>query len=126
MSTPGPPEQEVSRPTPPYDKDEPPVQEDPISRSSGTSDDPEWPGRVVSDEERTGMSDTDTEPEPPLGVGEHLTAAGEERSVPGAGVEGRKGAAARPHGEQPDESGMSEQRDETDTSAAGEPGDQAG
>jgi hypothetical protein len=126
MSTPGPPEQQAQGVTPPYEKEEPPIQENPISRSSGVSDEPEWPGRVVSDEERTGVSDTDTEPEPALGVGEHLTRAGESLAGQDEAEEGRKGAAARPHGEQPDESGISEQADETASPVAGEPGDQSG
>jgi hypothetical protein len=135
MSTPGRPEQQTQGVTPPYDKDEPPVQENPISRSSGdieeTSRENEVsstgnPGRIVSDEERGGVGDTDTEPEPALGAGEHLTRAGERLAGQDAGEEGRKGAAQRPHGQQPDESGISEQSDETDSPVAGEPGDQGG
>jgi hypothetical protein len=127
MSTPGPPEQQAQGVTPPYEKDEPPIQENPVSRSSGDGDaGPPGPGRVVSDEERGGLGDTDMEPEPALGVGEHLTRAGESLAGQDAGEEGRKGEAARPHGTQPDESGISEQRDETASPVAGEPGDQGG
>jgi hypothetical protein len=135
MSTPGPPEQDVQGVTPPYEKDEPAIQENPISRSSGdiaeTSPDDEVsstgnPGRIVSDEERDGLGDTDVEPEPSLGVGEHLTTAGEDQAGQDAGEVGRKGASGRPHGEQPDESGVSEQSDETDSPLAGETGDQGG
>jgi hypothetical protein len=125
MSTPGPPEQEAQGVTPPYEKEEPPVQENPISRSSADSPS-EWPGRVVSDEERTGVGDTDMEPEPALGVGEHLSTAGESWAGQDAGEEGRKGASGRPHGRHSDESGVSEQRDETDSPVAGQPGDQGG
>jgi hypothetical protein len=74
------------------------IQENPISRSSGVSHEPEWPGRIVSDEERTGVSSTDTEPEPALGVGEHITRGGEELARQNAGEKGRKGAAQRPYG----------------------------
>ncbi|WP_219413818.1 hypothetical protein [Pseudonocardia nigra] len=121
--------------TPPYEKEEPAIQENPISRSSGDSAEtpPENevsstgnPGRVVSDEERDGMGDTDMAPEPALGVGEHLTTAGEDRSGQDAGEEGRKGESGRPHGKEPDESGISQQPDETDSPVAGEPGDQGG
>ncbi len=127
MSTPGPPEQQAQGVTPPYEKEEPPIQENPISRSSGDGDaGAPGPGRVVSEEERTGVGDTDMEPEPALGVGEHLTRAGESLAGQDTGEEGRKGAAARPHGEQPDESGISEQADETASPVAGEPGDQGG
>jgi hypothetical protein len=102
-------------------------QENPISRSSGEGDaGPPGPGREVSEQERTGVGDTDTEPEPALGVGEHLTRAGESRSGRDAGEEGRKGASGRPHGEQPDERGITEQDDETDGPMVGEPGDQGG
>jgi hypothetical protein len=135
MSTPGPPGQEAQGVTPPYEKEEPPIQENPISRSSGdiAETPPENevsstgnPGRVVSDEERGGVGDTDMAPGPALGVGEHLTRAGESLAGQDAGEEGRKGESARPHGRQPDESGISEQRDETDSPMAGQPGDQGG
>ena len=127
MSTPGSPEQQAQGVTPPYDKEEPPIQENPVSRSSGDGDaGPPGPGRIVSDEERSGVGDTDMEPEPALGVGEHLTRAGESLAGQDAGVEGHKGESARPHGEQPDESGISEQGDETASPVAGEPGDQGG
>jgi hypothetical protein len=127
MSTPGPPGQQPQGVTPPYEKEEPPIQENPISRSSGDGDaGPPGPGREVSDEERTGVGDTDMEPEPALGVGEHLTRAGESLAGQDAGERGRKGVSQRPHGEQPDESGMSEQSDETGSPVAGEPGDQGG
>jgi hypothetical protein len=126
MSTPGPPEQQAQGLTPPYEKEEPPIQENPISRSSDVSHEPQWPGRVVSDEERSGVGETDMEPEPALGVGEHLTRAGESLAGQDAGEEGRKGEAARPHGRHPDESSVSEQRDETASPVAGEPGDQGG
>jgi hypothetical protein len=127
MSTPGPPEQQAQGITPPYEKEEPPIQENPVSRSSGDGDaGPPGPGRVVSDEERDGVGDTDMEPEPALGVGEHLTRAGESLAGQDAGEEGRKGAAQRPHGEQPDETGIGQQEDETDSPIAGQPGDQGG
>jgi hypothetical protein len=125
MSTPGPPEQEAQGVTPPYEKEEPPIQENPISRSSADSPS-DGPGRIGSAEERDGVGDTDMEPEPALGVGEHLTTAGESRAGQDAGEEGRKGVSGRPHGEQPDRSGVSEQRDETDSPVAGQPGDQGG
>jgi hypothetical protein len=102
------------------------IQENPISRSSNVDDEPQWPGRIISDEERHGVSSTDIEPEPALGVGEHLTRGGEELARKHARAEGRKGAARRPHGGRSDESGLSEQRDETGTSMPGEPGDQGG
>jgi hypothetical protein len=120
---------------PPYDKDEPAVQESPISRSSGGSAEasPENevsstgnPGRVVSDEDRGGVGDADVEPGSAEGAGEHLTTAGEDQTGQDAGEEGHKGESGRPYGQQPDESGISEQEDETDTPMAGEPGDQSG
>src|SRR5690606_16838112 len=68
----------------------------------------------------------DTEPEPALGVGEHITRAGESLAGQDTGEEGRTGPARRPHGRQPDESGISEQEGGTDSPGAGEPGDQGG
>jgi len=104
-----------------------PIQENPISRSSGDGDaGAPGPGRVVSEEERTGVGDTDMEPDPALGVGEHLTRAGESRAGQDAGEEGRKGESDRPHGRQPDESGIAEKPDETSSPVPGEPGDQGG
>lgn len=102
-------------------------QEDPVSRSSGGGDaGPPGPGREVSEEERGGVGDTDTEPEPALGVGEHITRAGESLAGQDTGEEGRTGPARRPLGRQPDESGISEQEGGTDSPVAGEPGDQGG
>ena len=87
------------------DKDEPPVQEDPISRSSGVSGTSSSGGTPSGE----GVGDTDVEPEAAQGVGERITESGEERSGQDAGEEGRKGASGRPYGQQPDEeSGISE------------------
>jgi hypothetical protein len=60
------------------------------------------PGRNVSEEERTGVSDTDMEPDSALGVGTDRTVKhGEDygrEGDAGESTEGTKGASQRPYG----------------------------
>jgi len=74
------------------------IQTDPISKSSGDRE-PEGPGRVVSDEERGGVSDTDMAPEPALGVGENINRRGESFADH---AEETKGRSERPVGKTDD------------------------
>lgn len=78
-----------------------PIQENPISRSSGGGG-PVQEGRVVADEERDGVGDTDMEPEPALGVGESISRRAEDiaraEDEPGREDAGTKGASDRPVG----------------------------
>jgi hypothetical protein len=59
------------------------------------------PGREVSEEERAGVSPTDTEARTPLGVGESTTARGEDYGAEGEKGRptlGTKGESDRPYG----------------------------
>ncbi|HWN29503.1 MAG TPA: hypothetical protein VNP37_21230 [Actinomycetospora sp.] len=61
------------------------------------------PPRPVSPQERAGVKDTDTEPEPALGVGESINDRAEDiarraEEKAGSDREGTKGASERPHG----------------------------
>jgi hypothetical protein len=71
---------------------------------------PSGPGREVSDEEREGVSATDTEATSPLGVGESMTRRGEDvdKQEPEAGRDetGTQGTSDRPVG-------VSDERDRT-------------
>jgi hypothetical protein len=67
------------------------------------------PPPPVSDEERSGMSATETSPEPPLGVGEKHGKGGEEIAPDRDDVDA-KGAAQRPTG-RTDEDGSGESQD---------------
>ncbi len=137
MSTPGPPQQEPQGLTPPYDKEEGDPQQSPISRNTG-KDHPETssdtlgsstgnPGRIVSDEEKGGVSDTDLAPGPAMGAGEHLTTSGEDaRGGPDKGQEGTKGASGRPAGTPGDEEGIGEKPTATGSPMASGTGDQGG
>jgi hypothetical protein len=60
------------------------------------------PPPPVSDEERRGMSATDTNPEPPLGVGRSTGKRGEDLA-PDRDDVGTKGEAERPVGRTPDD-----------------------
>jgi hypothetical protein len=60
------------------------------------------PPPPVSDEERSGMSATDTNPEPPLGVGRSTGKRGEDLA-PDRDDVGSKGEAERPVGRTPDD-----------------------
>lgn len=80
-----------------------PIQENPITRSSGDNVPPPGPGREPSDEEESGVEATDTEAKTPLGVGESTTRRGEdvikeEGKEPGRSDTGAKGKAQRPTG----------------------------
>lgn len=101
------------------------IQENPISRSSGDRE-PEGPGRVVSDEERDGVSDTDMEPEPALGVGESINRRGESFAKD---AEATKGASDRPVGRaegSDTETGVDPQDSVTEGSPDLQAGDQGG
>ncbi len=108
--------------TPPYDRENATVQEDPISKSSGKTG-PVSEGRVVSDEEEGGVGDTDMEPEPALGVGGSINTRGEDHAGQTSGQEGTKGASGRPVGTHGDETSISESADDT---GRGQSGDQGG
>ncbi|PVZ11844.1 hypothetical protein [Actinomycetospora cinnamomea] len=56
------------------------------------------PGREPSREEEAGMRDTETEPQPPLGVGESLSTRGEEVAAGTEDEAGQQGASGRPYG----------------------------
>ncbi len=140
MSTPGSPNPQPQGLTPPYDKEEGDPQQSPISRNTG-KDHPETssdtlgsstgnPGRIVSDEEKGGVGDTDLEPGPAMGAGEHISTAGEQQgggigqARQDSGQEGTKGASGRPAGTHGDAtSGVSESTDDT---GIGQTGDQGG
>ncbi len=142
MSTPGPPQQEPQGLTPPYQKEEGDPQQNPISRDTGkggpeTSADTYGsstgnPPRIVSEEEKSGVGDTDLEPEPAMGAGAHITTGGEEQGGgigqprQDSGVEGTQGASGRPAGKHGDEQGIGGKPTETGSSMAGEVGDQSG
>ena len=120
MSTPGSPNPDLGdTPIPPYDnKSEPPVQENPISKSSGKTG-PVYEGRVASDEEKGGVGDTDMNPKPAMGSGESISSRGEDQgggigqSGQDSGQEGTKGASGRPKGTTGDEtSGVSDSADD--------------
>ncbi len=139
MSTPGSPNPQPQGVVPPYDKDESNPQENPISKNTG-KDHPETsadtygsstgnPGRVVSDEEKGGVGDADMNPKPVMGVGEHLSTAGEDQgggvgqARQDSGQEGHKGASARPAGSHGDDTSISTSADDT---GIGQSGDQGG
>ncbi|GLZ44156.1 hypothetical protein Acsp06_03410 [Actinomycetospora sp. NBRC 106375] len=56
------------------------------------------PGREPSSEERDGMTDTETAPQPPLGVGESINARAEDIARENEEKAGEKGASGRPYG----------------------------
>ena len=66
-------------------------------KAFGEPSDETGAGRQVSEEERTGVGPTDTEPETPHGVGEGTRKGGEEYGDE-AGTEGTKGVSDRPYG----------------------------
>jgi hypothetical protein len=59
---------------------------------------PPGPGREPSPEESAGVRDTEVAPQPPLGVGESLSARGEEIAQGAEDEAGEQGASARPYG----------------------------
>jgi hypothetical protein len=107
---------------PPYDKgEEPPVQEDPISRSSGVQSE-----KAVEGEEEPTEYEAGTEPKSPHGVGESVSPRGEESR--GGKAEGVKGASRRPYGKtgKASDSGVGGSEPIDEDSPSIPPGDQAG
>lgn len=102
----------------PGDKDDSgSVQDSPISKSSGKTG-PTYEGRIVSDEEKGGVGDTDMDPKPAMGSGESISSRGEDQgggigqSGQDSGQTGTKGAG-RPTGTTGDEtSGVSTSADD--------------
>lgn len=90
-------------PVPPYDDLRGEAGENTAAAAYDASNAPP-PGEKppVSDEERTGMSSTEMDPEPALGVGSSRGSRGEDLA-PDRDDVGRKGAANRPVGEAADE-----------------------
>lgn len=88
-------------PVPPYDEERGENTGDGAEgvRKAFDADNAPEPGSAppVSDEERSGVSATDTEPEPALGVGESRGSRGEELAPDRSDV-GTKGSAERPVG----------------------------
>jgi hypothetical protein len=84
---------------PPYDdlRGEPGENSAPTAYDATNAPDP-GPAPPVSDEERSGMSATDTDPEPPLGVGRSRGGRAEEQA-PDRDDVGTKGPAQRPVGQ---------------------------
>ena len=98
---------------------------------SGADDVEPGPGREISDEEREGVSATDTEAESPLGVGVSMTRRGEDvakqEDEPGREDTGTKGPSDRPIGVSDDR--VSTNVDDQDTESGGPTmpaGDQGG
>ena len=88
-------------PTPPY-REEKGAAGDEAGEGTGKAFDadnapPPGPAPTVSEEEREGLTGTETAPEPPLGVGESHGTGGEELAADRDDV-GRKGEADRPVG----------------------------
>jgi hypothetical protein len=77
------------------------IQTNPISRSSNVDHTP-GERRKISREERHGVSSTDLEPVPALGVGESTSRRAEDiarrAAEPGRWYQGRKGRSRRPAG----------------------------
>lgn len=87
-----------------------PIQENPISRSSHV-DHETGTGREISDEERSGVSSTDTEAESALGVGGSPHRPAEQVADESGGEEGRRDEGTRGPAQRP--SGSSTGRDST-------------
>jgi hypothetical protein len=92
---------------------------------------PPGPGRVISDEEREGVSPTDTEATSPLGVGESVNRRGEdvarEEGEEGREHVGTRGPSDRPAGVSDERASTSVDPDETQTGGPHMPaGDQGG
>ena len=97
----------------------------------GADDVPPGPGRVISDEERSGVPPTDTEAETPLGVGVSMTRRGEDvdkqEDEPGREDTGTKGPSDRPVGVSDERASTSVDPDETESGGPTMPaGDQGG
>jgi len=119
---------------PPYNReDQGTPQENPISKSSGDSGDTAGPsevattggsGRIPTKEEEGGLGDTDLDPQPVMGAGEHISHAGERTSGADSGEAGQKGPSGRPEGTTDEGPGIGAKQDASPV--AGEPGDQGG
>jgi hypothetical protein len=97
----------------------------------GADEVPPGPGRVISDEEREGVSPTDTEATSPLGVGESVNRRGEdvarEEGEEGREHVGTRGPSDRPAGVSDERASTSVDPDETQTGGPHMPaGDQGG
>jgi hypothetical protein len=82
-------------------------------------------GRRISEEERAGVSPTDTEPESPHGVGESTRKGGEEYEGDN-GRAGTKGESQRPYGTTDEADGVAPSAPTDDDSPYLQPGDQGG
>ena len=100
------------------------IQENPISRSSNVDHEP-GTKREISKEERKGVSSTDLEPEPALGVGASVSRRGEEI---GGRDKRTKGESRRPVGTSTarDSSAVDPQEPMDDDSPTMPSGDQGG
>jgi hypothetical protein len=92
---------------------------------------PPGPGREISDEEREGVSPTDTEARTPLGVGVSMTRRGEDvdkqEDEPGRQDTGTKGPSDRPVGVSDERASTSVDQQETESGGPTMPaGDQGG
>ena len=97
----------------------------------GADDVEPGPGREISDEEREGVSPTDTEAESPLGVGVSMTRRGEDvakqEDEPGREDTGTKGPSDRPAGVSGDRASTSVDDQDTESGGPTMPaGDQGG
>jgi hypothetical protein len=110
-------------PVPPYDELRSEPGENTAPKAFDASDAPaRGPDVPVSEEERTGMSSTDMDPEPPLGVGESRGDRAEDLAPERHDV-GTKAPSGRPFGRVAEDEGNS--GGPTD-SPASQPGDQRG
>jgi hypothetical protein len=128
-------EQDTGVPVPPYEGRQTEMKESYEEHTEkvfhGADDVPPGPGRVISDEERSGVPPTDTEAETPLGVGVSMTRRGEDvdkqEDEPGREDTGTKGASDRPVGVSDERASTSVDPDETESGGPHMPaGDQGG
>jgi hypothetical protein len=128
-------EQERGVPVPPYEGRQTEMKEGYEEHTEkvfhGADDVQPGPGRVISDEERSGVPATDTEAESPLGVGVSMTRRGEDvdtqEDEPGREDAGTKGASDRPVGVSDERASTSVDPDETESGGPHMPaGDQGG
>ena len=127
--------QETGVPVPPYEGRQTEMKESYEEYTEkvfhGADDVPPGPGRVISDEERSGVPPTDTEAESPLGVGVSMTRRGEDvdkqEDEPGRDDAGTKGASDRPVGVSDERASTSVDPDDTESGGPTMPaGDQGG
>lgn len=99
-------------------------------KAFGKPSDEQGPGRVVSEEERSGVPPTDTTAETPLGVGESTAKRAEEYGAEGEKGRvtlGTKGESDRPYGTtEPGTTGIDQQGPIDEESPNLPPGDQGG